>query len=205
MSATTSSVKWALVTGAGSGIGRAIALNLSAHGLAVLCVGRRERKLLETKSLAAGSARVEPVVADVSTELGRLAVVRAVETLCSGRLRYLVHNAGVVGPLCRTTELQLGDFRSSMQTNVEAPIFLTRDLFVALKAEKGRVLHVSSGCAHKPSDNWLTYCTSKAALLMAYRCMAQEFKGEVLVGSFKPGIVDSEMCAGAWPTLQRRD
>jgi len=151
-------------------------------------------KLNETKGLADKPESILVVVADVASETGRREIAKVVQTSCPrSELKYLVHNAGVVGPLKRSAEVAVDDFRSVMATNVEAPIFLSSLLFSNLKACRGRVLHVSSGCAHKPSANWLTYCTSKAALLMAYRCLSLEWAGQVAVGSFKPGIVETEM------------
>ena len=82
---------------------------------------------------------------------------------------------------------------SFAELKVEAPVFLSRDLFPLLDTAHGRILHVSSGCAHKPSQSWLSYCVSKAAFLMLYQCLNLDWKGRVAVGSFKPGIVDTEM------------
>jgi len=135
-----------------------MAVRFSAEpGLGVICVGRREHKLHETKQLCRQPQNVTVVAADVSTEQGRRAVLDCVAAVCPQGLKYLVQNAGVVGPLKATLDLRLDDFRHTMATNVEAPIFLSKDLFPLLTKARGRVLHVSSGCAHKPSQSWLAY------------------------------------------------
>jgi benzil reductase ((S)-benzoin forming) len=187
--------------GAGSGIGRAISLHLANQGITVFAVGRRISKLEETKNLAGNKNHIQIITADVTSEEGRTIIHNMISNQ-SKKLRYLIHNAGVVGPLVPLEKLTLDGYQKTMTTNVEAPIFLTQRLLPLLTSEiketghYARVLHVSSGCAHNPSVSWLSYCVSKAAFLMAYKCLALEFKNlnlGVLCGSMKPGIVDSEM------------
>ncbi|KAH9255107.1 hypothetical protein BASA81_006866 [Batrachochytrium salamandrivorans] len=156
-------------------------------------VGRRMEKLLETQAAAVDPKQIELIQADITLEQDRNKILAKLGAV---KLEYLVHNAGVVGPLVPSDKLDLGEFQSVMRTNVEAPIFLTQLLLPALEfnSKKSRILHVSSGCAHSASPSWLAYCVSKAAFLMAYRCLALDLEPKgILVGSFKPGIVDTEM------------
>jgi NAD(P)-dependent dehydrogenase (short-subunit alcohol dehydrogenase family) len=188
--------QWACVTGAGSGIGRSITLDLVSRGLGVFAVGRRLEKLEETKNLSKSPSDVVVVQADISNEDGRTKVQ---QTIGDQHLRFLIQNAGIVGPLKRLKDTELSDFQEVMATNVEAPIFLAKRLLPALEAnakrsgEPSRILHISSGCAHNPTVSWMSYSVSKAAFLMAYRCLALELAPSILVGSCKPGIVDTEM------------
>lgn len=152
-------------------------------------------KLLETQAAAINPKQIELIQADITLDQDRRKIVAELGAV---RLEYLVHNAGVVGPLVPADKLDLGEFQAVMRTNVEAPIFLTQLLLPALElnqqSTKSRVLHVSSGCAHSASPSWLAYCVSKAAFLMAYQCLALDLAPRgILVGSFKPGIVDTEM------------
>jgi len=177
-------------------------VKLAAESVHVIAVGRRLHALEQTRSEARSAGlrgEVVPVVADVGTEEGRSAVAREAAARAGGRVRFLVHNAGVLGPLVPLEKLELSKFQDVMRTNVEAPVFLTKALLPLLDAggaPKPRVLHVSSGCAHNPTASWLAYSVSKAALLMAYRCLELEFREAgrgVLVGSTKPGIIDTPM------------
>lgn len=194
----------AVVTGAGSGIGRAICLALVARGVRVLGVGRRRSALEETRALAADPGDVRPILlqeADIVDPAGRRAVAAAVHSTLSSdgslALSYLIHNAatlGEVGSAAKVTEVAL---RHAMAVNFEAPLFLTQALADTLASAPGggRVLHVSSGAAHRPLAGWLPYCTSKAAFLQLSRCLDVELAPHVRVGSAMPGVVDTEMQA----------
>lgn len=130
--------KTVLITGAGSGIGRAMALRAAQLGLDVLIAGRREDALLETVAKGPTSA-VRHVVADVTRAADRARLVEAV----GGRLDYLVNNAGVlrVGHFCDMEDEALYQMA---QTNLVAPMALTRDLLAALKQDRGRVVNIGS-------------------------------------------------------------
>jgi NAD(P)-dependent dehydrogenase (short-subunit alcohol dehydrogenase family) len=177
-----------VITGAGSGIGAALSRALLARGDAVIGVGRRADALRDT---GAGAPGFQAVAADVSTPLGRDAVADAV---AGRRVRYLVHNAGVLPPVGRLMDVDPEQWRYAQAVNVEGPLFLTQRLLPWLPG--GRVLHVSSGAAHRPVRGWGAYCTSKAALYMVYRLLAEELAGRgIAVGSLRPGVVDTPMQA----------
>ena len=185
----------ALITGGGSGIGRALAILLASRGTPVILVGRREFALLETSaacSAALSSSLVRIVVADVASVDAPALIVAAVEGF-SLRLSYVVHCAGQLGPIAPLSRVSRGDFEAVMATNVTGPVFLTAAL-LPLMASGARVLHISSGAAIKPIQGWGTYCISKAALNMAYRMLAVELKdANVAVGSVRPGVVETAM------------
>jgi benzil reductase ((S)-benzoin forming) len=186
--------KFALVTGATSGIGRSIAVHLSKKGVTVLSTGRRADKLDETQQLG-DPAHIIKINEDVSTEEGRAAIVAVVSKVCNGKLNYLVHNAGTLGVVASADKVPLDTWRGAMAVNVEAPFFLTQALLPHLPAG-ARVLNVGSGAAYKPIAGWSIYCAAKAAALMVSRTMAEEYKGRgLLVASVKPGVVDTEMQA----------
>ncbi|CAJ1370869.1 unnamed protein product [Effrenium voratum] len=185
----------AVVTGAGSGIGRALSLALAARGVYVLAVGRRPKALAETCELAKTEGQMEALAADVSAAAGRAAVASRAKELCEGApLSCVVHNAAVVGELGTVEQLSEEGFRQTMAINVEGPLFMTRDLLPLLTSSKGRVLHISSGAAHRPLEGCLEYCTSKAALFMVMRALDEELSPcGVRVGSVMPGVVDTPM------------
>lgn len=175
----------AIVTGGGTGLGRAIALELSGRGHPLLLVGRRRQPLEETARMAGGSCEV--VSGDVGTEAGRVAVAAAVG---QRRVAMLVHNAAVLEPVGPLAGVTLEAWRTAMQVNLEAPLFLTQALLPRLAG--GRVLHISSGAARNALAGWGAYCVSKAGLLMLYQMFNAELT-DVAVGSVRPGVVDTPM------------
>ena len=177
----------AIVTGAGSGIGRATAAALCERGLDVYGVGRREGALLETKRMAGDNFHA--VVADVATPEGRGAIADRIDGTTS---TVVVHNAATTGPLGPLDALTLDGFRATMASNVEGPLFLTKALMPKL-AQGSRVLHVSTGGAHQGFDGMLSYCASKAALRSVYESLRDEHAGRVCFGSAQPGVVATEM------------
>ena len=180
----------AIVTGAGSGIGRATAAALCERGLDVYGVGRREGALLETKRMAGDNFHA--VVADVATPEGRGAIADRIDGTTP---TVVVHNAATTGPLGPLDALTLDGFRATMASNVEGPLFLTKALMPKL-AQGSRVLHVSTGGAHQGFDGMLSYCASKAALRSVYESLRDEHAGRVCFGSAQPGVVATEMMRG---------
>ena len=176
-----------IVTGGGTGIGRGIALALAAEGRRVLVVGRRGGPL---ESVAAEAApAISTLAADVATEQGRADVVAAVGESAVG---CLVHNAALLEPVGPLAEVTAEAWRTHMAVNLDAPLFLTQALLPRLAG--GRVLMISSGAAHRSIPGWGAYCTSKAALFMLGRVLADELgERQVAVGSLRPGVVDTPM------------
>ena len=178
---------YAVVTGAGSGIGRAVAIELS-RVLPVLAVGRRLEPLLETAAQAPG--QVIPLRGDVASDAGSSAIV---EQLGEGdRVRYLVHAAGVF-PIERLAQITPKAWRQVLATNLDARLFLTQRLTPRL-AGGGRVLFVGSNSASKPRKGATAYCVAKAASFMLQQCLQLELAEHgILVGSAIPSPVNTAM------------
>lgn len=175
-----------VITGGGSGIGRALTLALSHKGYPVIIIGRNQATLEETNQLS--SNKVKIIVADIANEQGRNLVLRTLSA--HKNLAGIIHNAGVVTPFKPIAELTLEDWRSVQAINVEAPLFLTQGLLTKLKG--GRVVHLSSGARYLPLHSWSPYCVSKASLHMLWQCLQTEVS-EVHFASVCPGIVDTPM------------
>ena len=179
--------KISIVTGGGTGIGKAITLSLAATGRNVLICGRRQDKLKETQKSNPDYIRI--LKADIASEEDRRHIAAEV---ADEQLEFLVHNAAVLGKISHIGNLSLADWRQTMKINVEAPLFLTQELMPRMK--KTRILHISSGAANHPISGWSAYCASKAALYMLFQMQNEELKErEILTGSIRPGIVDTEM------------
>ena len=176
-----------VVTGGGTGIGRALAFALTDRGYSVIIVGRRESLLVET---ARYSPLIKYICADVSTHQGRLHVAEQLGEV--EQIFGLIHNAGIIDPIMPMLEMVEEAWQSVMATNVNAPLFLTQLLYD--KLINGRVLNIGSGAAYFPVKGWSAYCVSKAALAMLTRSWALESE-EVAFSSVMPGIIDTDMQA----------
>lgn len=174
-----------LITGGGSGIGRALAQILVARNKKVLIVGRRESALTET---AAFSPLITYLRADVTTREGRSQIVAYLEQF--KELDGIVHNAGIIEPIAPIESISELMWQQILATNLNAPLFLTQSLISKLK--NGRVLHIGSGAAHFPIAGWSGYCVSKAALSMLTQCWQLEHP-DLALTSVMPGIIDTEM------------
>jgi short-subunit dehydrogenase len=161
MSAMQLKGKRAVVTGAGSGIGRELVIGLVREGAEVLLVGRRQDALAETAELA-GIALDGIVSADITHPQGRAAVTAAVSIW--GGLDLLINNAGMVGvgPLEKLSD---GDLAAMLMLNVAAPASLIRDLIPALRrGVMPRVVNVGSMFGDIAFPYFAAYSASKFAL-----------------------------------------
>ena len=164
----------ALVTGAGSGIGRALALALAREGAAVWLCGRDATKLEETAALIVGGSSRDVVArADLTADADADALAARLRAE-AGRLDLLVHSAGVfrMGPW---TDVPAEELDALYRTNVRAPYRLTRSLLPLLKASRGQVVFVNSSAAVNPGPNWGAYAATKSAL----RSLADSLRAEV--------------------------
>jgi NAD(P)-dependent dehydrogenase (short-subunit alcohol dehydrogenase family) len=177
----------AVVTGAGSGIGRAVALALSHKRLTVLAAGRRLQPLEETADIAVSG--VKPVSANVAAAAGRAAIV---SELGGDRVHFLVHTAGTM-PIQRLTDITPETWRQVMAINVDARLHLTQALVPNL-TPAGRVLFIGSMSATKPRKGSTAYCTSLAASFMLQQCLKLELaQHAILVTNAIPGPVNTRM------------
>jgi NAD(P)-dependent dehydrogenase (short-subunit alcohol dehydrogenase family) len=180
-----------LVTGAGRGIGRAIALALAREGARVTAVARTASQLDSLAREASGTAGlVRTCVGDVrDPSLCEAAVRDAVEA--HGRLQVLVNNAGVghTAPLAQTSDAAWEDV---IGTNLGAVFRLTRAALPYLSDGGGHVFMVSSLAGSNPIAGMSAYCASKAALDQLARCLMLEVRHSgVKVTVLAPGSVDT--------------
>ncbi|MFW6693212.1 SDR family NAD(P)-dependent oxidoreductase [Streptomyces sp. MAR4 CNX-425] len=182
-----------VVTGAGSGIGRATAHAFADAGAHVLGVGRRTDALAET---ALGRPRITPHPADLLTaDVPDEVIDAAVERW--GRLDVLVNNAGAtrVMPLAETTAAGIADL---FGLNVTAPSLLARSALPHLRRRRGAILNVSSTYGHRPLPGAAHYAASKAALEQLTRTWALELAADgVRVNAVAPGPTESQALAAA--------
>jgi NAD(P)-dependent dehydrogenase (short-subunit alcohol dehydrogenase family) len=193
--------KTALITGAGRGIGRAVAPGLGGAGARVVLLARTAAQLEETRALlrehGVPAGRVSVLPADLGDEEDRGRAVAA--ALVTGRVDILVNNAATVEPLGPTAGIKAADLRLAFEVNVVAPAALTAAVLPGmLEAGWGRVVNVSSGIAASPAGmiRGNAYATTKAALEAHTVNLAAELSGTgVTVNAYRPGGVDTAMQA----------
>jgi NAD(P)-dependent dehydrogenase (short-subunit alcohol dehydrogenase family) len=180
--------KVALVTGASTGIGKAVAIKLAAEGASVALVARTAATL-EAAAAGIGAGRAAAFPCDV-TDLDRLAELpgRVVERF--GRLDIVVNNAGLNhrGAIDRYPARALADV---ITTNLTAPVFLTRAALAHLP-RGGVVVNVSSLAGFVPFAGAAAYCASKAGLRAFARAAAEDLRERgITVSTVSPGPVDT--------------
>jgi len=189
--------KIALVTGAGSGIGRATALALVEDGWAVVLTGRRKENLDETAALAK-SGRVLVVPADVADPV-------AVEKLFAetkaafGRLDLLFNNAGTGAPPVPLEDLTVEQWRRVVDVNLTGPFLCTQAAFRLMKDQTprgGRIINNGSISAQTPRPNSAPYTATKHAVTGLTKSTALDGrKYDIACGQIDIGNADTDMAA----------
>jgi NAD(P)-dependent dehydrogenase (short-subunit alcohol dehydrogenase family) len=191
--------KTALITGAGRGIGRALALGLGSAGVRLVLLARSGDQLAETAGelTAAGAAGPLIVQADVADDRQRRQAVSAAQAY--GPVDILINNAATVEPLGPTAELGIADIRRAFDVNAVAVIALGAAVLPGMvKRGWGRIVNVSSGIVAHPGGmvGGTTYAATKAALEAHTLNLAVELAGTgVTANIYRPGGVDTAMQA----------
>ena len=194
----------AIVTGAGRGIGRAIALTLAAAGADVMLAARSEAQLRAVQAeIAAAGRRADVCPVDLSQEADVVRLVRqAVEKF--GRLDIVVNNAGTghFGPLEHMTVAQWDEM---MAVNARAPFLLCREALPHLRrSEHAFIVNISSVVGLRGYVNQSGYSASKHALMGMTKALARELQGTpIRVHAICPGSTDTGMIGDARPDLDR--
>jgi NAD(P)-dependent dehydrogenase (short-subunit alcohol dehydrogenase family) len=186
----------ALVTGAGRGIGREIAIGLAAAGAQVALLARTAAQLDEVAQVISTGGTAIAIPADVADPTALSAAVD--ETLSTlGRIDVLVNNAAVVAPLGPTQSLDPAQVETALTVNVTAVVVLTGLVLPGmLESRWGRIVNISSGIAQNPEMmvGGTVYAASKAALEAHTLNLAAELEGTgVTANIYRPGAVDTAM------------
>ncbi len=167
----------AVVTGAGSGIGRASAVALAAGGFAVALAGRRAGPLEETQAVVeAAGGRAVVVPCDVSDEAAVRRLFGTARTTF-GRVDLLFNNAGGNAPPRRIEEVSLAEWSSVLASNLTGPFLCTREAFAVMKSQDpqgGRIINNGSISAHAPRPGAVAYTATKHAITGLTRQSALE-------------------------------
>jgi 3-oxoacyl-[acyl-carrier protein] reductase len=184
-----------LITGAGSGLGKALAIAAGQEGAKVICAGRRKERIQQvaeevTKVGGVGMAVEIDVMDEKSVEKG----VKQAEK--NGPIDILINNAGIITGMKAVQDLPVEEWDKIMATNVRGPYLLVRAILPGMVQRGfGRILNISAPIKHLPKAS--AYCASKCALDSLTKAVSYELKGlDILVNAVEPPFLDTEMHKG---------
>ncbi|KAL5292024.1 DHRS11.2 family protein [Megaselia abdita] len=196
--------KTAVVTGASSGIGAAIVLDLVKNGMQVVALARREERLKEMKNNLPKNlqSKLHPKKCDVTKEDDVINAFKWVDQHLGG-VHVLVNCAGVLKNNQLVNKNNTEDIRATIDTNIMGVVFCTREAFQSMKARKvaGHVVNINSVAGQFPLNlpNFNIYPASKYAITAMTESYRREFDLEdtnIKITSISPGLVDTEILPG---------
>jgi short-subunit dehydrogenase len=195
--------KVVVVTGAGSGMGRQLTLELVRRGASVAAVDMRAETLEETKKLAlSAGGRVETFTLDVSDDAKVLALPAEVEAKL-GKADALINNAGIIQPFVMINDLSVDAAAKVMNVNFHGPLMLTKAFLPTLLSRpEAHILNVSSMGAYAPVPGQSVYGASKAALKLFTEGLRSELlTTKVGVTIVFPGAINTNIAANSGMTV----
>ena len=199
MSAEGERAKVAVVTGGGTGVGRAAALALAGEGFAVVVSGRRPEPLKEVASeIGSTGGRAIVVPTDVTDpESIRALFTRAVEVF--GRLDLLFNNAGMGAPAIPLEDLSVEQWRAVVDTNLTGSFLCTQEAFRIMKSQSppgGRIINNGSISAHTPRPFSAPYTSTKHAITGLTKSTALDGRAyDIACGQIDIGNAETDMTA----------
>jgi NAD(P)-dependent dehydrogenase (short-subunit alcohol dehydrogenase family) len=194
-----------LVTGATSGLGRALAIECARAGAAVILSGRNQRKLErvydEIESLGAPQPAIATLDFATATAVDYDALAQTIGTEF-GKLDGLVHSAGLLGDRTPLEQYDVPTWCKVLHVNLTAPFILTQVLLPSMrKSPDASVVFVSSGVVRNSRPFWGAYAVAKTGLESVRSMLSQELDGEpnIRVNSVNPGRMRTPMRAAAYP------
>ncbi|MBZ5584589.1 MAG: SDR family oxidoreductase [Acidobacteriia bacterium] len=191
--------KFALVTGAGSGIGRAVATALHSAGWSVALAGRRISELEKTAALARGpGGAMLPVAADVTKPESVRALFASVQERF-GRLDLLFNNAGTNAPAVPLEDLTYDEWSAVVAVNLTGAFLCAQQAIRIMKTQRprgGRIINNGSISAHVPRPDSAPYTATKHAITGLTRCISLDGrKHDIACGQIDIGNAATEMTA----------
>ena len=189
----------AVVTGAGTGVGRAAALALAHEGFALVLAGRRREPIeAAAAEVEAAGGRALAVPADVTDpDSVRALFARTVEVF--GRLDLLFNNAGTGAPAVPLEALTLEQWRTVVDTNLTGPFLCTQEAFRIMKEQEppgGRIINNGSISAHTPRPRSSPYTSTKHAITGLTKSTALDGREHgIACGQIDIGNADTDMTA----------
>jgi NAD(P)-dependent dehydrogenase (short-subunit alcohol dehydrogenase family) len=196
----------AIVTGGGTGIGRAIALRFGLEGAPTIVNGRREAPIRAVADLIhAGGGRAEAVVADVERADD---VARLVQTALDvfGRLDVLVNNAGAVIDRVPVAETSPELWQRTLDLNLTTAFRVSRAALSALESSRGVILNIASVSGLKGNPSNTAYNVAKAGMVNLTKSMALDYAPRgIRVNAICPAYIETDLNRGYLEELKRTD
>jgi len=190
--------KVAVVTGGGSGIGRAAALALQGDGWNVVVVGRRKEELDKTVGLAkAGGGKMAAVSADVGKPEDVKRLFEEVKKAFGGRLDFLFNNAGMGAPPVAMEDLTYEQWKAVLDVNLTGSFLCAQEAIKIMKSQTpkgGRIVNNGSISAYAPRPNSVPYTATKHAVTGLTKCIALDGrKHDIACGQLDIGNADTAL------------
>jgi len=194
-----------LITGAGSGLGRALALECARAGASVILSGRNAAKLDRVYDEIEKSGGPQPAIATLDLAAATAADYDNLAKIIDGefgKLDGLVHCAALLGDRTPLEQYDVPTWCKVLHVNLTAPFILTQVLLPNLrKSADASIIFVSSGVVTNQRPYWGAYAVSKSGLESVRSMLSQELEGEpnIRVNSVNPGRMRTAMRAAAYP------
>jgi len=194
-----------LITGAGAGIGKAVALACAEHGATVILLGRTIKKLEKVYDDILAFGKSTPAIYPLDllganeTDYEQLGDIIEKQY---GRLDALLHNASILGSLTPLAQYDVALWQEVMHVNVTAPFAMTKALLPSLlKSKNARIVFTSSSVGRQGRAFWGAYSASKFATESLMQTFADEFenKDSIRFNSINPGATHTGMRLAAYP------
>jgi NAD(P)-dependent dehydrogenase (short-subunit alcohol dehydrogenase family) len=187
--------KTAVVTGAGRGLGQAIALAMSKEGARVTIVSRSLNELEFTaRKIIEQGGECLVFQGDIS-DPNRVASMARQTTERFSRVDVLVNNAAVIGPTRFLEDADFEAWEKAIDINLNGPFFCARALAPSMAHQGGgKIINISSGLGQMPFPRFCAYSVSKAGIIQLTRSLSEELKEmNIQVNAIDPGVMDTSM------------
>ncbi len=200
--------KVALITGAGSGIGRAVALAFLAEGYQVVLAGRREQALAQVLTAAGQAGRHGLAVGCDVTDAVSVQALFAQARAAFGRLDVLFNNAGIAAPAVPLEEVPVATWNAVVATNLTGAFLCTQEAFRIMKSQSprgGRIINNGSISAHAPRARSAPYTATKHAMTGLTKSTSLDGRdydiacGQIDIGNARTELADKLAKASAAP------
>jgi len=184
-----------VISGASSGLGRALAIDAAQRGARVVIIARRRNtleRLRNTINDDGGNVIAFPI--DISSPDAVIKAFSSIESLW-GRIDILFNAAGTAEPIKRLEHVSNAELEQSLRTNVLGLYLITRETVKRMLAKReGTIINLTSGAGQKPYVGWSCYCSQKAAVDMFTKTVALELEHKLIrIAAISPGPFESRM------------